>query len=153
MPRRSVIDHFLDQRHLAVVGVSRHPKAFANTVYRQLRAGRTLVPVNDAAHGEPLEGDRSYERLADVPDPIEAVLLIVPPHRLMPVLGEVVVRGVPMVWIHRGIGQPPVPREAVEYCDLHGIEVVDGACPLMFDSPVRGVHRIHRFCSGRRLAT
>ena len=61
-------------------------------------------------------------------------------------------RGIPMVWIHRGMGQPPVPAEAVDFCRNHDIDVVDGACPLMFDEPVHGFHRVHRFCAGHRIA-
>jgi hypothetical protein len=33
-----------------------------------------------------------------------------------------------------------------------GVLVVDGACPLMFDEPVGGVHRVHRYFVRRRLA-
>lgn len=39
--------------------------------------------------------------------------------------------------------------EAVALCREHGIEVVDGACPLMFSEPVGWFHRVHRV--GRRL--
>jgi hypothetical protein len=45
-----------------------------------------------------------------------------------------------------------VSDEAVARCREAGVEVVAGACPFMFDEPVRGVHRLHRFISGRRIA-
>jgi hypothetical protein len=51
-----------------------------------------------------------------------------------------------------GAGRGAVSDEAVARCREAGVEVVAGACPFMFDEPVRGVHRLHRFISGRRIA-
>jgi len=154
MPERAVIDQFLAQRHLAFVGVSRQPKEFANSVYRHLRdGGRTMYPVN--AHVEPgsfIEGDRAFVMLGDVPDPVDGVV-IMPRPDLMGLAEEAVARGIPRVWIHRGAGQPPVPVEVTTYLVDRGVQVVDGACPLMFDGEVHGVHRLHRALSGRRIAT
>lgn len=153
MPERKIIDEFLAQRHLAVVGVSRDSKQFANSVYRRLRrGGRVLYPVNPAANGEPLEGDESYRSLADVPDPVDGVLIMVPAANAAGVVQLAVERGIARVWLHRGIGTGAVSAEAVELCRDNGIAVVDGACPLMFEEPVRGVHRVHRILSGHRIA-
>jgi uncharacterized protein len=151
MPSQDLIERFLSQRNLAFVGVSRDRKQFANTVYRRLRdGGRTMYPVN--AHADAIEGDRSYRRLADVPSPVDGVVVMVPAAAVADVVLEAVDRGIPRVWLHRGAGQKPVPSEAVEICHDHGIEVVDGACPLMFESPVRGIHRLHRRIVRRRFA-
>ena len=151
MPSRDVIDRFLAQRHLAFVGVSREPKAFANSVYRRLRDdGRVLYPVHLTA--EQIEGDRCYPRLADVPDPVDGVVVMVRPEGAVEVAQDAIDRGIRRVWFHRGLGSPAVPAEAVELCRAHGVEVVDGACPLMFVEPVRGVHRLHRGFARRRFA-
>jgi predicted CoA-binding protein len=153
MPTRSTIEDFLAQRHLAFVGVSRDPKQFANTVYRRLRSGgRTLYPVNTAAAGAPIEGDGSYPRLADVPDPVEGVVVMVPASAAAAVVRHAIGRGVPRVWLHRGGGPGSVSDEAVQLCRDAGVAVVDGACRLMFDKPVRGVHWLHRAFAGRRIA-
>jgi predicted CoA-binding protein len=153
MPERKIIDDFLAQRHLAFVGVSRDPKQFANAVYRHLRAGsRVLYPVNLAAAGEPIEGDRSYSRLADVPDPVDGVIVMVPAEAAADVVGQALERGIPRVWLHRGVGRGSVSEDAVQACRQKGIDVVEGACPLMFDEPVHGVHRLHRLLAGRRIA-
>ena len=153
MPSRSVIDSFLAGRHLAVVGVSRDTKKFPNAVYRRLRdAGRTLYPVNPNAAPGTLEGDTCYARLADVPDPVDGVLVMVPAERAAEVVQEAVDRGIRSVWLHRGSGPGAVSGEAVALCRDNGVAVVDGACPLMFEAPVRGVHRMHRFFAARRFA-
>lgn len=153
MPSREIIDRFLAQRHIAVVGVSRDPKQFANAVYRQLRTdGRSVYPVNATAGGAPLEGDPSFERLAEVPHPLDGVVVMVAADRAADVVREAIDAGVPRVWLHKGVGRGSVSDEAVALCREHGIEVVDGACPMMFDEPVAAVHRVHRFFAKRHIA-
>lgn len=144
MPSRQVIDDFLEQRHLAFVGVSRNPKEFANSVYRHLQCDdRTLYPVNAKADGD-IEGDPCFATLGDVPDPVDGVIIMVPHDEVLAVVQEAVLRGIPRVWLHRGAGQGPVPADAVALAHEHGLSVVDGACPLMFAPPVHGIHRLHR---------
>lgn len=152
MPSQHLIDTFLSLRHVAVVGISRRDDDFSHTIYLRLRDGRTLYPVNEMAAGTQIEGDDVYANLRSVPDPLDGVFVIVPAAELLGVLGQVVERGSPMVWIHRGLGQPTVAPEAVTFCAEHGIELVDGACPLMFLEPVKGFHRVHRFFARGRIA-
>jgi predicted CoA-binding protein len=153
VPSRQTIDRFLAQQHLAFVGVSRDPKHFANSVYRLLRdGGRTMYPVNASADVDTIEGDRCYQHLADVPDPIDGVVVMVPGANSADVVRNAVDRGIPRVWLHRGFGPGSVTPEAVALCEEYGVEVVDGACPFMFAEPVRGVHRLHRFFVRRRVA-
>jgi uncharacterized protein len=153
MPDRAAIDDFLAQTHLAFVGVSRDPKNFANTVYRQLRdGGRVLYPVNGNATSTTLEGDRCYGSVADVPDPVDGVVVMVKAAVAQRVVRDAIRRGIPRVWLHRGVGPGSVSAEAVELCRQAGVSVIDGACPLMFEEPVRSLHRVHRFLSRRRFA-
>lgn len=153
VPDRQTIEDFLDQKHVAFVGVSRDSKQFANAIYRRLRdGGRVLYPVNPAAEGAPLEGDRSYASLSEVPDPVDGVLIMVPAPLAAGVVQQAVDRGIPRVWLHKGVGPGSVSPGAVDLCHEYGVAVVDGACPLMFENPVRGIHRVHRMLSGRRVA-
>lgn len=151
MPSRAVIDDFLAQDHLAFVGASRNPKEFANSVYRTLReGGRTMYPVHRET-GE-VEGDHAFARLADVPDPVDGVVIMAPPATVAELTREALERGIPRVWLHRGAGQGAVSAEAVAACHEAGVPVVDGACPLMFEGHVGGVHRLHRYMVRRRIA-
>lgn len=111
-----------------------------------------MYPVNPAASGQPLEGDASYSRLGDVPDPVDGVIVMVRADLAADVAREAAERGIPRVWLHRGAGNGSVSDEAVRVCREHDIAVVDGACPLMFEEPVKGIHRLHRFFVGRRVA-
>ena len=144
MPSRAAIDGFLAGKHVAVVGVSRNSKQFANVVYRHMRgAGYALYPVNPAA-GE-IEGDVAYAQLRDVPDPIDGVLIMVNRAAAKQVVEDCVARGVERVWLHRGLGSAgALSDEAVAVCREEHVEVVAGACPLMFISPSRHIHWLHR---------
>ena len=143
MPDLSVIEDFLAQRDLAFVGASRNPKDFGNDVYRALRdAGHVLHPVHWAA--TEIEGDACVASLADLPTPVGGVVVMVAAEDAAAVVADAVAAGIPRVWLHRGVGPGAVSDEAVELCRANGVAVVDGACPLMFLAPVKGVHRLHR---------
>ncbi len=151
MPSPAVIEDFLAQQHLAFVGASRDTKQFANSVYRKLRDdGRTMYPVHLEA--DAIEGDTAYPTLDAVPDPVDGVVIMLPPEPMVDVVRAAVARGVPRVWLHRGAWGKPVPEEAVRLCREADVAVVDGACPFMFDEPVRGVHKLHRVFVRHRLA-
>jgi hypothetical protein len=151
MPSRRSIDAFLSQQHVAVVGMSRDPKQFANAVATQLRqGGRTVYPVNPAT--DVLNGERCYHTVAEVPEPLDGVLVMVNAKAAKEVVEACVSRGVPRVWLHRGAGPGAVSDEAVTLCRDAGIDVVDGACPLMFAEPVARFHRVHRWFAKRRFA-
>ncbi len=150
MPTRAAIDDFLAQRRLAVVGVSRNPKKFGNVVFRRFRdEGRTVYAVN--ADADAVEGTRAYHSLKDVPDTLDGVVVAVAAERAVDAVRDAIAAGVPRVWLQRGLGPSSVSPEAVEMCREHGLSVVDGACVLMWDEPVRGMHRMHRGFARRRV--
>jgi hypothetical protein len=140
---RATIDDFLSQKCLAFVGVSHDPKQFSASVYRELRSkGHPLLPVNPNA--DEIEGDRCYHSIVDLPSDVDGVIVMVPADRSASVVQECIDHGIPRVWLHKGVGPSSVSPEAVALCREHGIEVVDGECPLMFAEPVTWFHRVHR---------
>jgi predicted CoA-binding protein len=143
VPSQAIIQDFLDQQRLAFVGASHDPKAFSSAVYRTLRErGYKLFPVNP--HAETVEGDPCYPSIDDLPDGIDGAIVMVPAEASASVVEACVARGIPRVWLHKGVGPSSVSEEAVALCHEHGVEVVDGACPMMFAEPVGWFHRVHR---------
>ena len=61
-------DLLTSTRTIAVFGYSPRPDRPSNSVSRTLRAhGYRVIPVNPALRGAVIEGERSYERLVDIP--------------------------------------------------------------------------------------
>lgn len=140
MPRKIDIDDFLAQKRIALVGVSRSPRQFANKVYNALKQrGYKLYPVNPNA--DRVEGDQCYPDVRQLPEPVEGALIMLPPRAVADVVRQCVEMGIPRVWMGLGAVSP----EAVQLCREKGVTVIDGACPMMFAEPVGFAHRCHRF--------
>lgn len=143
MATRAAIDEFLAQDRLALVGLSRDAKSFSHAVYRELvDHGYDITPVNrwaDAIVGEPC-----VRTIADLPDGIGGVIVMVRSAQAAQVVQECADRGITRVWLHKGVGASSVSDEAIALCRDRGIAVIDGACPLMFVPHPGLVHRIHR---------
>jgi hypothetical protein len=140
----SAASAFLGSGRIAVVGASPDRASFGGTLYRALRDhGNDVVAVNRSA--TPIDGEEAFADLADVPGTVDGVLVVVDRDRAADVVHAAADRGVERVWLFKGIGGRGADSdEAIALCRHHGIEVIAGACPLMFLEPVAAVHRIHR---------
>jgi len=137
MTSKSLVDEFVSQKTLAVVGVSRQGQKFGNIAYRELRSkGYTVFPVHPQA--ETLEGDRAYKDLASLPGEVGGVLIAVPPARVLEVLEQVKTAGIRRVWMQQGAESP----QAIEFCRENGIAAVHGECIMMY-AVNTGIHRFH----------
>jgi predicted CoA-binding protein len=135
---------FLTNRRIAVTGVSRNPKGHgSNVVYQRLRErGYDVFAVNPNA--DEVEGDRCYHDLTSIPDGVEAVVIGTKPEHAEATVRECEELGIRHVWMHRGPGPGSVSAEASAYGRAHGIQVIDGGCPLMFDPTADFGHKCMR---------
>lgn len=123
---------FLDCRRIAVTGVSRTSGSHGgNIVYQRLRdRGYEVAAINPNA--EEVEGDPAFPDLASAPAGIEAVVIATAPEHAKATVRECVELGIDKVWMHQGPGPTSVSPDATAIAREHGIEVIDGGCPLMF---------------------
>ena len=135
---------FLAGRRIAVTGVSRKPEGHgANVVYQRLRdRGYTVFAINPNA--DQVEGDPSYQDLKSVPGGVEAVVIGTRPEIAADTMRECVELGIDRVWMHRLFGAGSVSDAATRYGREHGITVIDGGCPLMFDPTADAAHKMLR---------
>jgi predicted CoA-binding protein len=141
---RQAVTDFLGLKRIAVAGVSRDSRQAANAIYRKLRqSGYLVFPINPNA--EEVEGDACYPDLASVEGGVEGVVVATHPRVTERVIRDCVSLGVNHVWIHRSFGAGSVSEEAVQLCHDAGIEVIPGACPMMFCEPVDLGHRCMRW--------
>jgi hypothetical protein len=142
---KEAASEFLTKKRVAVTGVSRTPKSHgSNNVYRRLRdRGYDVYAVNPNA--SEVEGDRCYEDLRSIPGGVDAVVIGTRPEIAEVTMHECAELGIKHVWMHRGPGAGSVSPAATDYGRQHGITVIDGGCPLMFEPTADIGHKLMRF--------
>ncbi len=135
---------FLSKKRVAVTGVSRTPKSHgSNVIYQRLRdRGYELFAVNPNA--EKVEGDRAYESISAIPGGVDAVVIATRPSIAEETMHECADLGIKHVWMHWGAGGSSVSSAATRYGREHGITVINGGCPLMFEPTADFGHKIIR---------
>jgi len=142
---KEAASEFLAHKRIAVTGVSRKPKDHgSNTVFKRLRdRGYEVFAVNPNA--VEVEGARSYHDLGSIPGGVGAVVIATAPDKAEGTMRECAELGIKHVWMHRSYGQGSVNPTATAYGRKHGITVIDGGCPLMFDPVADFGHKVMRF--------
>jgi predicted CoA-binding protein len=141
---QATIDRFLAGERIAVVGASDERSSFGRTVYEALRDhGYEVVAVHPSA--PTVSGDVAYPDLASVPGRLDGAIVMVGPDRSPAIVRAAALAHVPRVWLFQGLGaKGAASPDAVHLAMDLGLEVVPGACPLMFLEPVGFGHRVHR---------
>jgi uncharacterized protein len=144
MSSMAVIEDFLAQKRIAVVGVSRDPKTFSRGLLRTLRErGYDAVAVNPELQS--VDDAPCFAKLADVSPRVDGVLVMTSPAITDDVVRQCAHLGIGRVWMYRAGGKGAVSPQAVEFCEEHGIKVVPGECPYMFFRQSGWFHGLHGF--------
>ncbi len=145
---KEVAAQFLEHKRVAVTGVSRNPTNHgSNVVYKRLRErGYEVFAVNPNA--EEVEGDRCYPDLGSVPGGVEWVVIATRPETAEATVRECVDLGIGRVWMHRSFGGGSVSPDATAYGRAHGVTVIDGGCPCMFDPTADPGHKVMKVMLG-----
>lgn len=150
----TLVQDFLAQKRIAVVGVSDKRETGCNLGYRNFKkAGYTVYAVNP--HLTTFEGTPCYPDLKSIPEKPEAVFILANPKVTEQIVQQCVDLGVQRVWMHCMMGTKPglaagmtsVSQDAVRMCRENGITVIPGACPNQFLKPDFG-HAVMRVMWG-----
>jgi len=145
-----LVEDFLAQKKIAVVGVSDKRETGCNLAYRKFKEnGYTVSAVNPRL--ESFEGDPCYPDLQSIPEKPDAVFILTNPKISEQIVQQCVDLGIERVWMHCLMGTKPglaasmtsVSPEAVRLCQENGIQVIPGSCPNQFLNPDFG-HRMMR---------
>ena len=137
-----VIDDFLSQKRIAMVGISREPRSFSVSLFEELcRRGYDMVPVNPNTPN--VLGHRCFARLQDIEPRVDTVILMTSPAQTEKVVADCAEAGIHRVWMYRAAGKGSVSPKAVAFCRERGMQVVPGECPFMFLPGADGIHRFH----------
>lgn len=146
----ALVQDFLAQKHVAVVGVSDQRDTGCNLGYRRFKeAGYAVSAVNPRITS--FEGDPCYPDLKSIPQKPDAVFILANPKVTEQIVQQCVDLGVKHVWMHCMMGTKPglaagmtsVSQDAVRLCHENGIAVIPGACPNQFLNPDFG-HAVMR---------
>lgn len=143
MNSRKVVEDFIAQKKIAVVGVSRKKTKFGNAIYKELKQkGYNVFAINP--HLNEFEGDICYPDLLSLPEKVDAVVINVPPLQTEKIVREVKVAGIKKVWLQQGSQS----EDAIKFCEENGIDCVSNECILMFAQPSAFIHRAHKWIWG-----
>lgn len=137
----SVIEAFLEPKKFAFIGLSRDPKKFSRSVFKELLAkGYDMYPVNPGM--DDLEGIKCYQDVSQLPEDVRHGLFMTPKKNTAGAVENAIHHGMTHVWIQQGAET----KEAYEIAKQNGVKLVCGSCILMYSDP-RGIHKFHRFLS------
>jgi uncharacterized protein len=141
---KQAASEFLANKRIAVTGVSRNAGNHGgNFVYQRLRErGYEVFAVNPNA--DRVEGDACYHDLKSIPGGVQAAVIGTRPQIAEETMRECEELRIKHVWMHRSFGAGSVSDKATEYGRAHGITVIDGGCPLMFEPTSEPGHRVMR---------
>jgi predicted CoA-binding protein len=135
----NLVQDFLEQKAIAVVGVSDRRETGANRNYRTFKQrGYRVYAVNPRLSA--FDGAPCYPDLKSIPEKPDAVFMLTSPAVTQQVVQQCVDLGIRRVWMHclmgtkQGLsaGTTSVSRSAVEMCKANGIAVIPGSCPAQF---------------------
>ena len=114
-------------RTIAVVGYSARPERPSHSVSAYLRRhGYRIIPVNPQLRGVRIEGERAYDRLADIPasEHIDFVDVFRRGEFLDDVVDDALASGIGAMWFQLGLGN----EEAARRAESKGVRVVWDRC-------------------------
>lgn len=143
---QQLVDDFLAQKRIAVVGVSRSKDGTANLIYKRLRdTGHEVYAINPNAQS--VEGEPCYPDVKSTPQPVDAVMIVTRPDVTDQVVRECAEAGIKRVWMHCSPmhGLRSTSDSAVQFAREHGMTVIPSGCPLMFAGNVDFGHRFMKW--------
>ncbi len=114
-------------RTVAVVGYSHKPDRPSNSVSAYLREhGYRVIPVNPQLRGAEVDGERSYDRLVDIPktETVDFVDVFRRGEFLDGVVDDAIAAGIAAIWFQLSLGNEDAARRA----ESAGLRVVWDRC-------------------------
>lgn len=156
-----LVQDFLAQKKIAVVGVSDKRETGCNLGYRKFKdAGYKVYPVNPRL--SQFEDAPCYPNLSAIPEKPDAVFILANPTVTEQITEECIALGIKHLWMHcmmgtkagLGEGTSSVSQKAVERCREKGMSVIAGSCPNQFLNPDFGhaiMRHLFRFMGNHRI--
>jgi predicted CoA-binding protein len=134
-----------ETRTIAMVGLSANwnrPSYFAAKYL--LDRGYKVIPVNPAAAGQEILGQKVYGSLAELPQKADMVDIFRNSEAAGPITDDAIKHGAKVVWMQLGVRND----EAAKRAENAGLKVVMNRCPKIEHSRLSGTIEWHGIASG-----
>ncbi len=130
------IEEFIASEPIAMVGVSRNPKKYGFTAFRELKEkGMNIIPVNP--YTDEIHQAKVYRDIKSLPADVKGLLIMTPKNQTAGIIKEAKEKGLKQIWIQ----QMSETKEALQELKGTDINYITGECILMYYKP----HSIHKF--------
>jgi uncharacterized protein len=131
------INDFLESQPIALVGVSRNPKKFGYTAFKELKEkGMKIIPVNPQA--DEIMGEKVFSNVTALPSDVQGIIILTKKNQTIGVIREAKEKGIKQIWIQ----QMADTKEAIDELKGTDINFITGECILMHFKP-HSIHKLH----------
>ena len=132
------INEFIDSQPIAMVGVSRNPRKFGHTAFKELKEkGMNIIPVNPEA--DEIMGEKAYSNIKVLPSDVQGIIIITKKDKTATIIREAKEKGIKQIWIQ----QMSDTEEALNELKGTDINFITKECILMHYKP-HSIHKFHR---------
>ena len=140
--KMSEVNAFLENKRLAIVGMSRDEKELSRHLLKAFgERGYDVVPVNPAA--DEIDGYPVSHSIREIDPPVNAALLMLSGDKAEQAALDAVAAGVKNLWIYGVTGPREIDKALLSSLQEKGTNVVAGYCPFMFLEGVETGHKVH----------
>ena len=115
-------------KKIAMIGVSNDPTKASTIVMKYMQKyGFKVYPVNPRAKGQKILGEKVFEKITDIKDPIDIVDVFRPSKEVLDIAKDTIQIGAKVLWLQLGIKN----EEAKKIIKKNKIEYVEDKCTKM----------------------
>ena len=115
-------------KNIAMIGVSNDPTKASTIVMRYMQKyGFKVYPVNPKAKGQKILGEKVFEKITDIKDPVDIVDVFRPSREVLDIARDTINIGAKVLWLQLGIRS----EEAKKIVEENKIEYVEDKCTKM----------------------
>ena len=113
---------------IAMIGVSNDPTKASTIVMRYMQKyGFKVYPVNPKAKGQKILGEKVFEKITDIKDPVDIVDVFRPSREVLDIARDTINIGAKVLWLQLGIRS----EEAKKIVENNKIEYIEDKCTKM----------------------
>jgi len=136
--------NFFTDDQVLFIGVSRNPKSFSRSVYKDfIKSGINVYPVNQSKFN--IDGNEVFNDVSAIPQTPQCAYILLNKENTKAAVHQLKGRGIKKILFH---SKKTVDQETLDLCKSLDIEAVI-ACPKMMINPFP-LHRVHGFIAGVR---